>query len=768
MVGMTSLGGALLAAQPPPFASGTLSDEWLFGEYVAGCTALDFDDSELLPVTVPHCVTPLSWRGWSPAAWENLWIYRQRFDAPRELRDGRVFLRLDGTLSAATVYLNGRPVGGKKGGYLPLTCELTGQLTSRTNVLAVRVDGRWRQDVPPDLPRFDGPDAIDFYQPAGIYRPVSLVGTPKTFLSDVFAEPVDVLTSGRALVVHCDVDAAAPVTDEVRVTAVLSQDGAVLRTGSAQVAGVPAGVSTVVLRLTGLDAVRLWDVTDPALCDVLVTLEIGGRPVHARSVRTGFREAAFTADGFHLNGRRLTLFGVNRHQWFPYVGGAMPDRVQRRDAEILKTDFNCNMVRCSHYPQSTAFLDACDELGLMVWEEIPGWDHVGDAMWRDRVLRDVAGMVTRDRNHPSIIVWGTRVNETLGQRTLYDETDLLARQLDPTRPCTGAVKGARGYAEPLYPRTVFSYNDYTKLPAPGAPPRLRPPRSGVPYLVSEAIGTLVGPKHFRRIDPQSVQRDQAMLHAWVHERAAADEDYCGLLAWCGFDYPSGWLHSVDGVKYPGVADIFRIPKLGAAFYQSQVDPGRRVVIEPAFYWDFGPKSPRHGPGREAVIWSNCDRLEVFLDGRHRARAHQRRGSFPHLAHPPFVVDLAVRGRPELRIDGFVGNRLVGRRNFSPDPTLDRLHCQADDRRLNGDGKDATRVVVRAVDKYGSQRPYVTGRLDFTVTGPVALIGDNPIDFEAAGGACAVWLRTLAAQRGPATLQATHPTLGIATTTVEVE
>lgn len=772
-VATASLGAALLTPTPE-VTSGSLDDEWLFGPYVAGATATDFDDSDLAAVTVPHCVTPLSWQEWDPATWQDLWVYRQRFDAPAALRAGRVFLRFDGVLSTATVYLNGRRIGYSDGGYLPLTCELTGQLTSRTNVLAVVVDGKWRQDVPPDLPRFHEPTAIDFYQPAGIYRPVSLAGTPDTFLADVFAEPVDVLTDGRSLIVHCTTDARTAVTEPVRLTASVSQRGTPVATTSVDLPGLPSGAATTDLRLTGLASVRLWDVTDPALCEVLVTLDVDGRQVHRMAVRTGFREARFTDDGFFLNGRRLKLFGVNRHQWYPYVGGAMPDRVQRRDALLLKEELNCTMVRCSHYPQSSAFLDACDELGLLVWEEIPGWDFVGDTRWRERALDDVADMVVRDRNHPSVIVWGTRVNETLGHLSLYDRTDLLAQRLDPTRACTGAVAGARGYLEALYRMapggtSVFSYNDYTKLHGRETEPRLRPPRQDTPYLVSEAVGTLVGPTHFRRTDRQSVQREQALLHAWVHERAAADDRYCGLLAWCGFDYPSGWLHSVDGVKYPGVSDIFRIPKLGAAFYQSQVDPSVRAVIEPGFYWDFGPDSPPDGPGRAAVIWSNCDRLSVFLDDRLVRTVSPRRDTFPHLRYPPFVTDLTIRSphRPDLRIDGFVGRRLAARRRFSPDPALDTLTCVADDDRLVPDGQDATRIALRAVDRYGAPRPFVAGSLSFTVSGPAVLVGDNPLDFQATGGAGAVWLRTVRGQTGQVSLTATHPTLGTAATAIQV-
>ena len=125
----------------------------------------------------------------------------------------------------------------------------------------------------------------------------------------------------------------------------------------------------------------------------------------------GFREARFTPDGFMLNGEHVKLRGLNRHQTFPYVGGAMPARVQRRDAWILRRELHCNIVRTSHYPQSPAFLDACDELGLLVLEEIPGWQHIGDRAWQDLAVRNVGAMIRRDWNHPSIVLWGVRINE---------------------------------------------------------------------------------------------------------------------------------------------------------------------------------------------------------------------------------------------------------------------------------------------------------------------------------------------------------------------
>ncbi|HJP78449.1 MAG TPA: glycoside hydrolase family 2 TIM barrel-domain containing protein [Pseudonocardiaceae bacterium] len=768
-VGAVSLGSVMLTsntdvASPPP------TDQWLFGPYVDGCTDPSFDDAEMALVSVPHCVTSLSWQGWDPDSWQRVWVYRQHFDASPELHAARSFIRLDGVLSAAKVYLNGRLVGVHRGGYLPLTCELSGILSRSGNVIAVVVDGRWSQDVPPDLPDFAKPSAIDFYQPAGIYRPVTVYPEPKSFLRDVFAYPQDVLTADRSCPVQCLVDSNTKVSGKVSLVAELRQGTDLIASTSTEFDDLPHGQHTETLTLTGLSDVRLWDVDDPALCQVRVTLRIAGKQVDQRTVRIGFRDAQFTLDGFFLNGRRLKLFGLNRHQWFPYVGGAMPERVQRNDAEILKNELNCNMVRCSHYPQSPAFLDACDELGIMVWEEIPGWGHVGDNPWQQRVLEDVHDMVMRDRNRPSVIVWGTRVNETLGPVILYDRTDQLAQQLDPSRPTSGAVNGNLGYESPLYPGNTdspFAFNDYSKPSTPHEQPGLRPPRPDTPYLVTEAIGALVGSPTYRRTDAVPIQAEQARLHAAVHDAAAADDRYCGLLAWAGFDYPSGSWHSVKGVKYPGVVDFFRIPKLGAAFYQSQVDPNVRTVIQPAFYWDIGTGPSAAGPGKDAVIWSNCEKVVCYLDGKKVATATPRRDLFPHLAYPPFLVDLTPPNgqRPDLRIDGYLGTNVVTSRQFSADPAFDSLYFQADDSEIVADGQDMTRVVVIAQDRYGSHRPGVTDPVTFAVDGPGELVGDNPLDFQAAGGAAAVWVRSVKDQPGTIGVSVAHPQLGQATVTI---
>ncbi|HEV2375465.1 MAG TPA: glycoside hydrolase family 2 TIM barrel-domain containing protein [Streptosporangiaceae bacterium] len=744
---------------------------WLFGRAAAGSSQPGFNDSGLQTVTLPHTVTRLSWRDWNPASWEGVWVYRKHFDAPSEAAGMRVFLDFGAAMTQATLTLNGRGLPGHVGGYLPFGTEITGRLMRRGNVLAVTLDSRFNLDVPPDRPPPYTANSVDFWQPGGLYREVQLRIVPQVFLADVFAKPVNVMDAARRqVVVRCTVDAAMVPRGSVTVLVELLDGTREVSSATVPVTISKQGPVTATGTLSGLAGVTLWDTGNPKLYTVRATLRVGRTPLHEYRVRIGFREASFRLDGFFLNGRRVKLFGVNRHQFYPFAGGAMPARVQRRDAEVLRQELNCNMVRCSHYPQSEDFYDACDELGLMVWEEIPGWVYFGDAAWQAAAYRDVHDMIIRDRNHPSIIVWGVMPNEAGEHVTEYAAYHELARSLDDSRP-TG---GDGTPTDTSFVFDVYSIHDYTHRIGPDGlrQPELGPPTdaAGKPYLVCEAVGAHGGPaKHYRRIDSQHTQQGQATAHARVHDIAASDDRYCGVLTWSGHDYPSGNHYSLGGIKYTGVADVFRIPKPGAAIYQSQLDPAIRPVIQPAFYWDFGPTSPITSLS-SAMICSNLDRLELYVGGAHHATVTADRAHYGHLTYPPSFTDFTgVDGasHPELRIDGYLGGVKVASRRFSSDPSADWLLLAADDAELVGDGTDATRVVFRAVDAYGEPRPYVGAQVRLSVHGPALLIGDNPFDFAEAGGTGAAWVRTLPSSAGSVTVRASHPVLGPATVMIRI-
>ncbi|HWX23217.1 MAG TPA: glycoside hydrolase family 2 TIM barrel-domain containing protein [Candidatus Binatia bacterium] len=737
-----------------------LNRDWLFGgKFNPAAQEAAFDDSAFAKVTLPHCVAKLSWQNWEPAAWADHWIYRRHFDLPDDLKNSRVFLDFEAVMTGATPVINGLALTTHSGGYLPFDYELTDKVNPKGNVLAVAVDGRW-QNVPPEgSPK--GPQAVDYLEPAGLHRSVSLRFVPQVFIRDVFAKPVKVLDSDRRVEVTCSLDAAIIPSKPLRLKADLLHRGRVIASATREVHLDKSGETNVALTLSSLGKVELWEPATPNLYEVFVTLLVNDEPWHDYRTRIGFREARFEIDGFFLNGRRFQIFGLDRHEIYPYVGAAMPLRVLRRDAEILRREFNCNFVRCSHYPQSEAFLDACDDLGLMVWEELPGWQYIGDEAWQDLAVRDVNDMVRRDRNHPGIVIWGVRINESANNPALYTRTKTAAKALDDSRPTSGAMNR---YSTTDWLQDVYAYDDYHS--APDGTVGVRDPLPGVPYFLTEGVGQFAyGPgkggfgRRYRRAGELDVQQQQALWHAQIHDRAQRAPRIAGVVAWCGFDYAS-LINHFHTVKCPGVADVFRIPKLGAAFYQAQVDPQLRPVIQPDFYWDFSPKTPS-GPGDKAAIFSNCDRLELWVNRKLHASVLPDRENYPNLRYPPFFANLSFDGvsKPELRIDGFLGKKRVLSRSFSADVSRDKLQLQADDTELVADGSDATRLVFRATDKFGAPRPFVGGEVTLELSGPGVIVGDNPFRWDDSGGVGAVWIKTVPNQAGRIRVAAGHSSLG---------
>jgi beta-galactosidase len=777
--GATALvsGAALLVSENPPTAlavrqgsaSGliTLNEDWLFGGRSHDAALRPaFDDANFERGSLPHCVVKLSWQYWNPEEWEAVWIYRRHFTLPQELHSQRIFLHFDGVMVGATPVINGHALPKHLGGYLPFQYEITDVLAAGENVLAVVIDSRWSNTPPEGSPR--GPKSIDYLEPGGIPRSVSLRLVPQVFISDVFAKPVNVLEDDRRVDVACTIDASILPRGPVRIEAALLDGSRVVTCASQSLRVEKPGRTDVALTLANIGNVRLWDVNAPKLHCIRVALYINDRQVHEYRTRIGFRDARFTNDGFYLNGRRLQIFGLDRHELYPYRGFAMPPRVLRRDAELLRHTFNCNFVRCSHYPQSEAFIEACDELGLMIWEELPGWQYLGDAAWKERGLRDVQEMVRRDRNHPAVVVWGVRINESANDLELYRKTKAAADALDGSRPTSGTMTR---HSTNDWLQDVFAYDDYHARPDGSAD--IAEPLPDVPYFVTEAVGQFNYAKQrgfdakYRRAGDVELQMSQAILHAQAHDRAAAYPRMGGVIAWCAFDYGS-LMNSYDGVKCPGIADVFRIPKLGASFYMAQVDPNIRPLIEPNFYWDFGPHTPS-GPGKNAAIFSNCDRLELFINSRRHATLRPDHINYPHTTYPPFFTDLSMdgAGKPDLRIDGYVGQTRVLTRHFSSDPATDRLLLSADSHNLVGDGIDAVRLEFKAVDRYGAPRPFVGGEVEFKAEGPGVIVGDNPFQWATSGGVGAVWVKSTKHEAGHVKVTATHSSLGHASVEIEV-
>jgi beta-galactosidase len=744
-----------------------LSRRWRYHpSKVAGAETVNFDDSAFESVVVPHTNIRLPWHSFDDKEYEFVSTYRRTFKTPVSARGKRVFVDFEGVMTASTVWINGVNLGEYRGGFTPFSFELTDHLVKDgENVLVVQVDSTERADIPPFGHQ------IDYLTFGGIYREVSLRIVPEVYLDNIFARSKDVLSGKPSLDVDCFL-AGQPVGKGTLSLEVEIRDGehtlakanrAVVGWGSQDpdaamdpttTAPVYASTETVndparqYVSLPPIEGVKLWGLKDPQMYTVHVRLLNEGKVVDEDTRRIGFREASFTDHGFSLNGEIIKLRGLDRHQTFPFVGQAMPARVQRQDAKILRYQLHCNIVRTSHYPQSRHFLDCCDEIGLLVLEEIPGWQHIGPEPWKLLAIDNVGRMIRRDWNHPSIILWGVRINESKDDHSFYLRTNALAHALDKTRQ-TG---GIRYFQESEFLEDVFTMNDFGfPLKKPNHPR----------YLNTEFVGHTFPTK---TTDDDERQREHTLRHARIHNQLASDPQYAGGIGWCAFDYNThADFGAGDRICYHGVTDIFREPKPAAGFYKSQCDPAEEVVLEPAFHW---ARSDESTDFKKAVVCSNCDHLKFFTrpgsdenaEWVPLAELDPDKVEFDHLTYAPFVLDLTKLkfAWGDLRIDGYLKGEKKISKSLSGRGVDRKFVAVADDRSLVADGADTTRVVLRVTDEFGAMRTYANAPIAFKLEGPAELIGDNP--FSLIGGTGAVWVRAKE-EPGMVLLTATHPRLG---------
>lgn len=735
-----------------PVRSVSMNREWLYSPHsIENAHLRTFDDSSFERVVLPHTNVTLPWHSFDEKSYQFVSVYRRHFRVPSTARGKRVFVDFEGVMTASTVWINGERLGEYKGGYTPFSFELTKHLDfDGENVLAVYVDSTERPEIPPFGYQ------IDYLTFGGIYREVQLRIVPSTYIENIFARPRDVLSNSPSLEVECFLDMQEePATHPLSLAVELRNGDQSL--GREVVPLKPSiaqdGTKSQIVVLKNLRSIQLWDLKSPILYTVQVSLLERNVPVDHDQRRIGFREARFTDQGFSLNGKIIKLRGLDRHQTFPFVGQAMPGRVQRRDAEILRKELKCNIVRTSHYPQSRHFLDACDELGLLALEEIPGWQHIGDQAWQDISVDNVRRMIRRDWNHPSIILWGVRINESKDDHNFYTRTNALAHALDPTRQ-TGGIRS--NYHSELL-EDVYTNNDF------GFP--LQPPNHPL-YLNTEFVGHTFPT---RSTENSERLREHMLRHARIHDQLASNPQFAGGIGWCAFDYNThASFGAGDRICYHGVSDIFREPKPAAGFYRSQCDPEEEVVLEPAFHW---ASNDQNSGISSVIICSNCDHLKLYLDSGSGyqliAEADPDRQEFAHLSYPPFSVSLpkqAVRSWGELRIDGFLRGKQVISKSFSGKGVDQKFEIRSDDLELTADGADATRVVFRVTDEFGRIRPIANDAIVLELEGPARLLGDNP--FALVGGTGAVWIRALE-QAGQATLRAKHPRLGVRQITIQL-
>ncbi len=720
------------------------NDNWLF---TPADVQASVPDTQFEQITLPHTNKILPYHNFDNMDYQFVSTYRKRFKLPEARNGRRIFIDFEGAMIATEVSINGTKLGENEGGFTPFSFDITDHVVDNgENLLTVRLDSSERPDIPP----FGF--VVDYLTFGGIYREVNLRYVEPIYIQDVFAQTKDVLTDSPFVEVEVTL-VNTTGSDQKHLLAVGIQDGTTQTQNDIQ---VPVGGSQVLTITVPASGIELWTLQNPKLYSFSVTLtDTVNKQADLVEFKLGFRTAEFRKEGgFFLNGEHLKLIGLNRHQTFPFIGAAAPARLQRKDADIIKNELGCNIVRTSHYPQSRHFINRCDEIGLLVFEEIPGWQHIGDSDWQGISLRDVEAMILRDRNHTSIVMWGVRINESPDNEALYKETNELAHKLDPSRP-TG---GVRNFPDSQFLEDVFTYNDFSNSV-------IEPINQ--PHLVTEFNGHMFPTKSF---DQEERLIEHALRHARVQDKQLGMPRVSGAIGWCAFDYNTHKeFGSGDMICYHGVMDMFRLPKYAAYFYESQISPEIRPVLRAATVWSMGDRST--GGNDPLTVFSNCDEIELFVGRDQIGRYQPDRAQFPNLAHPPFTVPglnlwLTWGGKlPFLHVVGYYKGEKVAEQKIDCSPLPEKLLLLPDDTELNADGADMTRLVFKIVDQFGNRLPFAIKVIDFEIEGPAELIGDNP--FPLVGGQAAFFVRAKN-EVGTATIRAKAQGLPDAETTIVIK
>ena len=596
-----------------------INNDWKFAfTYEEGMTEDDYDESKMEDVRIPHTVKVTPYNYFDESCYQTIAAYRRWIDAPKDWQNKRVFLRFEAIAHISQVYVNGQLCAEHRCGYTEFKAEISEYLNfGEKNLIAVVVNTREDSNVPP----FG--NVIDYMTYGGIYRDVSIEVKNRHYIDDVFVK-----TSGKKIEAELSFDEELKEIITVKTyirrwNPQSEEEFEQLTVGNVDI----TGISRIECEY---DKAELWDIDTPNLYEFKTELCMEGELIDSKIVRFGFRKCEFKSDGFYLNDRKVKLRGLNRHQSYAYVGYAMPKRAQVNDADILKYELGVNAVRTSHYPQSHYFIDRCDELGLLVFTEIPGWQYIGDKEWKKQVVQNTIDMVKYYRNHPSIIIWGVRVNESQDDDELYRETNRIAHTMDPTR----STGGVRFLQKSSLLEDVYTYNDFVHNGTNRGLDDKKTVTSDLDkaYLVTEYNGHMFPTKMF---DCEEHKTEHCKRHATVLNALYHNEDIAGGFGWCMFDYNTHKdFGSGDRICYHGVLDMFRNKKPAAEVYASQGDTDNILFVSSSM--DIG----EHPAGYigDVFIYTNADSVRVYKNDEFVKEFTPDKETFGAMPHPPVIVN----------------------------------------------------------------------------------------------------------------------------------
>jgi len=714
---------------------------------IKGAEAVHFNDASWDVVTTPHTVQLMPAEASGCRNYQGIAWYRKHFVLPTDMKGKQAFLHFEAIMGKQEIYVNGKKVKTHLGGYLPITVNLTecGVHPGDSCVIAVKADNSDDGTYPPGKKQI----VLDFCYHGGIYRDVWLIGKSQVSITDaieagkvagggVFLHYDNISDKSAKVFINTDIKNGSNKASTVLLIATVRDAGGKVVKVLKSKLSLSAGESKTAVQQTLLKNPHLWSPNDPYLYKVELRIMDGKYSVDGGMVRMGIRKAEFRGkEGFWLNGKPFgQLIGANRHQDFAYVGNALPNSQQWRDAKRLR-DAGCVIIRSAHYPQDPAFMDACDELGLFVIVATPGWQYWSkQPEFAERVYQNTRDMIRRDRNHACVLMWEPILNET------HYPLDFALKSLQLTkdeypyagRPAAAADMNSAGVKENY--DVVYGW--------PGDDLKADAPKQCIfTREFGEYVDDWYAHNNINRASrswgehPQLVQA--LSLADTYGQMFKTSGQFIGGAQWHPFDHQRGY-H--PDPYWGGIYDAFRQPKSAYYMFRSQSPANIKLPVAESGPMVYIANEMTQFSDSDVVIFSNCDsvRLSAY-DGVKVATLPvvHAKGGIPNapVIFKGFWSFWEARNysyyqknwqKVNLVAEGIINGKVVCTTKKMPSrrSTKIRLYVDSEGKSLVADGSDFIVVVAEITDDNGNVRRLAKDNIVFTVEGEGKIIGDASI------------------------------------------
>jgi len=698
---------------------------------------LDGTPGDIQEVFLPH--TPRLEPYLVNDQWQGICWYRKNIKIPW----GRhVLVRFEGAMNVAEAWVNGHYAGKHMGGYLPFVIDVTA-------VLKENGDSSSRAELKIRLDNHDNPvtgpkplELLDFNMYGGLYREARIMYKSSLHIPDAILENTP--AGGGILVTYPDFSSEKVVMNvqtHIRYAPVANEEpdrrvftvkqtlyaGDSVRAVSQQDYTLDKNGSLIVSDTLSVEQPLLWSPDHP-FCYDLVTevleMKKNGKQVvkDSRKTTVGLRQVVFKEKDLYVNGQKMFLRGVNRHQEYPYVGYAVPGNAQWRDAVKIK-EAGFDLVRLSHYPHSPEFMEACNRLGLFVLDAVPGWQYFSeDPLFQEQVIQTARDMIRRDRNHPCVLAWEVSLNESWMSEDFIDRIIQASRREMPVPIYTA---GWQEYGYDILLQARQHRLDHSLA------------HTRKPYIVSEygdweyyAMNAGFSQENWENLMPQ--ERSSRQLREYGQKRLlqqaaniqeAHNSNYgvnaCGDNYWVMFDYNRGY---ADDLEASGIMSLERLPKFSYDFFRSQRSPDKNPVVRIADYWQKQDVTDRY-----VRVFSNADYVELWLNGDLVEKRLPDKDAFAeNLPHPPFTFKVREYKEGWLKAVAYSGNGVCTADSVHTPGEPVALEWWLDTGGVAPAPNDLLFVYARAIDSQGNPVPSACGDVEFYLEGKgMRLIGEGP-------------------------------------------